>query len=291
MSLSIAALIANPAARKTSLKKIEEATRIIEKRGLTVKTYLTEKKGDGIPLAKKAIEEGASLVIAAGGDGTFNEVMNGLLGANIPMALLPMGTTNVLAKELNIPEDTEGSIKTVLSGKEHIISTGRLAFEGVERDFFLMAGIGFDAEAVYSVDKRLKRYSGKGGYIWSALKNLVNWNPSPLHVTVDGRSFTCYSLIICNGAKYGGHMKAAPNARLDEPVLYAVLMHGRRRLDVIRYAIGILTGTHLRLKDVTYLRCSDITIEGNAHIQADGDYMGVTPARITLSRDSLRLIY
>ncbi|MDA8169448.1 MAG: diacylglycerol kinase family protein, partial [Nitrospiraceae bacterium] len=171
-------IIANPAARKASRQKTALATALLEKAGHRVDVLETEARGHATLLAKEAALGGASVVIAAGGDGTFNEVMNGLAGGEVPMAILPTGTTNVLAKELGIPEDVNGAVDCILSCRPKEIFLAKLAFpDGVERKFFLMAGVGFDAEAVYMVNRRLKKYSGKGGYFASGLKVLAGWKP------------------------------------------------------------------------------------------------------------------
>jgi YegS/Rv2252/BmrU family lipid kinase len=284
-------LIANPAARTASGKKIKLASEIIEKKGFKADVLLTEKAGDGIALAKEALKRGASLVIAGGGDGTFNEVANGLAGTDTPMALLPMGTTNVLAKELNLPEDVRGAVETALSGRIHHVSLGKISYNSSSRLFFLMAGIGFDAGAVYGVHKKFKKYSGKGAYILSGLKSLLSWNPEKLSVEIDGEAYEGYSVIVCKGSKYGGHFRAAPDARLTEPALYAVLMKGKRRTDFVRYALGVLTRRHVRMKDVLYKKCMNVKVSGDARMQVDGDYLGKTPAEIIVVPDALKLVY
>ncbi len=230
--------------------------------------------------------------MAAGGDGTFNEVANALAGTGVPMGLLPMGTTNVLAKELRYPEDVRGAVKRILSGNVHDAHLGRLNFpDGTERRYFLMAGVGFDAWAVYNVDKKLKKYSGKAAYILSGLKNLLRWNPEPLKIRLDGEEYRAASAIICKGASYGGYMKAAPHASIMDPTLYAVLMRKKGRLSVLKYTAGILIGIHTRFRDVVYRECNKVEIASPAHVQADGDYIGKSPVVIDISPEMLRLIF
>ncbi len=236
-------------------------------------------------------------MVAAGGDGTFNEVMNGLtavdegIGGTVPMALLPLGTTNVLAKELKVPEDAEGAVRRILEGRMKRIYLGNISFpDGCQRRFFLMAGIGFDAEAVYHVNRRLKKLYGKAGYMTSGLKLLKDWRPEPRLALIDGRQFFFSSLIVCKGARYGGYPKAAPDASVEESSLYAVVMSGRERLDVLRYAFGIITGRHTSFKDVEYLKCQSVQVRDRARIQADGDYIGESPASIGIARENLDII-
>ncbi len=269
--------------------------------GWQVDILWTEARGHATELARKTALEGASLVVAAGGDGTFNEVMNGLTAGGgaaggverrpVPMALLPLGTTNVLAKELKVPEDAEGAVRRILEGRAKRIYLGNISFpDGRQRRFFLMAGIGFDAEAVYNVNRRLKKLYGKTGYLTSGLKLLKDWRPEPKLALIDGKQYFFSSLIVCKGARYGGYPKAAPDANVEKDLLYAVVMSGRGRLDVLKYAFGIITGRHTSFKDVTYLKCRSVQVRDRARIQADGDYVGETPASIGIASENLNII-
>jgi len=268
------------------------ARSLLDEAGYEVRTYITERKGHGIELGRAALREGASLLIAGGGDGTYNECMNALAGTEVPMGILPMGTTNVLAKELGIPENVKGAIKRLLGSKPREVYPGRLLFEGGEmRRFFLMAGIGFDADAVYRVNKKLKLYSGKSAYIWSGIKHLIDWHPEPIAVNVDGRDFEASSVIVCKGAKYGGHIKAAPQAKITEPSFYALLMHGFKKIHPIKYAAGMLTGTHIKFRDVDCIKCRRVRVGSVRHVQADGDYIGKSPVDIDISPETVKLLF
>ena len=288
-------LISNPTAKRASDRKIAQASRYLMSKGYKVEVLFTEKKGHAESLAREAIKELPSLIIAAGGDGTFNEVINGIAGSEIPMAILPLGTTNVLAKEIGIPEDVKGAMEIAVTGTTKTISLGKIAITRpsslVSRYFVLMAGIGFDGEAVFGINETFKKISGKGAYIYSGIKVLSGFNPRELTFDIDGKTYSGYSAIISKTAKYGGDFKITPDARLTDPTLYICLFKGKKRLDVLRYVFGIATGSHLRFKDVEYLKAKRIQIDGNAHIQIDGDYFGMTPAKIEVAPNTLRLIY
>ncbi|MDP3049035.1 MAG: diacylglycerol kinase family lipid kinase [Thermodesulfovibrionales bacterium] len=326
-------LIGNPAAGRNALRKINEAAAIIKNRGHNVEMLLTGKRGDAESFARQISSESgvqsirpigrlefknnsslvtchsSLLVIAAGGDGTYNEVINGIACTDIPMAILPLGTTNVLAKELNIPDDIEGALNIALRGKTQKVCLGRITLipevrslktaensntrhsSLVTRHFLLMAGIGYDGETVYGIKKGLKKYSGKGAYILSGLKTLMRWAPDKLTFTMDGKSCEGYSAIICKISKYAGNFRIAPDADIKNADFYAFIMHGRNRLDILRYISGILTKKHLKFKDITYQQAENIEVKGNAHIQIDGDYFGMTPAKIEIVPDALRLVY
>ena len=288
-------LIVNPAARKVSEWKITQAVSLLRETGYKVKTLHTEKSGDAEDFAKRAVDEGISFIIAGGGDGTFNEVINGIAYTRIKIAILPLGTANVLAKELGIPEDVKGAVTHAVKGKAHTISLGKIRCfrdsRPITRYFCLMAGIGFDGRTVYGVNPSLKKYSGKLAYILSGLKSLIGSPFEPLKIFIDHTECEGYSVIIGNASKYGGHYRVTPDANLLRPELYACIMRGKRRIDLLRYSFGIMIGRHLRFDDVLYLRASSVMIEGNAHIQIDGDYLGRTPASITVAADAIQMVF
>ena len=288
-------LICNPAAKSMSEAKIERARRLLEQKDYRVELLLTKQRGEAEQLAKDATKRAPSVIIAAGGDGTFNEVANGMAGSDIPMAILPLGTTNVLAKELGIPDTVEGALEVALNNTPKSVSLGRIAIvrdsSPVSRYFILMAGIGFDGEAVFGINETFKKISGKGAYLYSGVKTLLRFAPDKLAVTVDGKTYPASSVIVGNASKYGGNFRVTPDARLIDPILHVCLFKGRKRIDTLRYIFGIVTGNHLKFADVEYLKARQIAIKGRAHIQIDGDYFGITPAEISIVPNALRLIY
>lgn len=287
-------LIINPIARHASERNIRKAVDILRSTGVEVRLFLTGKRGDAEEEAREAARNDLPLIIAAGGDGTINEVLNGIVYSKTALAILPMGTTNVLAKELGVPEKVEGAISVALNGAVHKACVGKIVLlhpSPVSRYFCLMAGVGFDGEAVYRFDHSLKKLSGKGAYVLSGLKTLMSYSPGPLAITLDGETLAGYSAVIGKASKYGGNFKVTPDASLLNPDFYACILQGRRRSDVLRYLAGILTGKHTGFRDVLYRKVSSVEIEGDARIQVDGDYVGKTPAIITAEPYALRLIF
>lgn len=292
---SLIILIANPVALKASEKKVLAASYYLQSKGHEVEVLFTHKRGDAEALARESLNRQPSLIIAAGGDGTCNEVANGITGSEIPMAILPLGTTNVLARELAIPEDIQGAMERALKKSPSGVSLGKITLTDspyqLFRFFILMAGIGYDGTAVRGTSETVKRLSGKGAYVLSGIRTALKFHPSILNITIDGRPFEGYSAIIGNAAKYGGSFSVTPDARLSDPSLYVCIFKGKKRVDLVRYVIGILTGTHLKYRDLEYLRAERIEIAGSADIQIDGDYFGVPPAKIEIVPNALNLIF
>jgi YegS/Rv2252/BmrU family lipid kinase len=288
-------MISNPAARGYSRNRIDAAISFLENNGFSAELLLTRTRGHAEDMAKQAVQQRPYCIIAAGGDGTINEVMNGMINTETPLGILPLGTSNVLARELSVSSDPEKAMQRIVTTAPGTVSPGRLEATApdsspLDRHFILMAGIGFDAEAVLNADSGIKKISGEGAYILSGIRSLVRYSPGELAITADGRNFTGYAAIIGKAGRYGGDFRVTPDADIHAPCFYACIFHGKGRYDLLRYAAGVVLGRHLELKGVTYLKASEILVSGKAHIQIDGDYAGMTPARITISQDALRLI-
>lgn len=291
---SLIVLINNPTARISSFAKVRHAAAYLQKKGFETKVLFTIKRGHAEELARQAAGEKPRLIIAAGGDGTINEVLNGMVNSDTPLAILPLGTTNVLARELSLPLSVEEAVERAITGQIRRACLGRIEAPSghthVVRHFCLMAGIGFDAKAVYDVNSTLKKVSGEGAYILSGISNLIHYYPSELVFTVDGKQHTGYAAIIGKASRYGGNFRITPDADISDPYFYLCIFKGRNRADLLRYAAGVIRGTHLNQKDVLYLKAEQISIAGNAHIQVDGDHLGNTPASITIIKNALSIV-
>jgi diacylglycerol kinase family enzyme len=211
-------LVVNPIAGNRAHKSIKKIEALLKEK-VSLQTFITRKKGEATAFARELSD--TDLLIVAGGDGTFNEVINGVLSskssisARIPLAFLPVGTTNVLAKELGIPESIEKSIHLALTGTPRKISVGRVFItrhsSPVTRYFCLMAGIGFDGETVLGVkDNIVKKISGKGAHILSGIKTLIRYNPPLLKIKTSKGELTGYTAVIGKASCYGGYFKVTP---------------------------------------------------------------------------------
>jgi diacylglycerol kinase family enzyme len=154
-----------------------------------------------------------------------------------------------------------------------------------------MAGIGFDGKTVHDISAAVKKKSGKAAYILSGIKNLMDYSPNQLFYNIDGKEYAGFSSITCKASKYGGNFKITPDADLLDPFLYTCVFQGNKRSDLLRYVIKVMTGMLFDERDIIYLKSASVEVLGTAHIQIDGDYLGVTPAIITVEKDALHIIY
>jgi len=280
---SSAVLIVNPASGSFSEKRLMSAVGLLKEKFGDVSILYTHKGGDAEVMARDAVRKSPDVILAVGGDGTFNEVVNGTAFTDVPVAFIPAGTTNVLARELDLPADIYDATLKALSGRIEYVHLGRIN----GRYFVLMAGVGFDGEAVYGVNQRVKRLSGKGAYVLSGLKCFMRYRPGRLRIVIDGRVYEGHGLIVCNAGYYAGNFRVCPDAGLGSPYLHVSVMQGGKRSDLLRYVLGVVSGRH---KEQVCIKGRRIDVSGDAHIQIDGDYFGRAPAVITFHEKALRLI-
>ena len=271
-------VIFNPTAGRRRSRRFAWALRSLEGRADIV-LQRTAARGDAEALAR--LTPPGAIAVVAGGDGTANEAINGLLAAGGGrLAVIPLGTANVLAAELGI--------RDMASATEAAVNGGTLAMRpGLAngRAFIMMAGVGFDAHAVAGVLPRLKRMFGMGAYVVETLHQLLRFPFPRYRVTIDGTAHEAVSAIVAHGRFYGGRFVLAAEARLDRPELYVCLFRRGGRLRVIGYALAIGLGLLHRWPNVDIIRGRKVTIEGppGDPVQGDGDLIGRLPVAIELS--------
>ncbi|MCK4911912.1 MAG: diacylglycerol kinase family lipid kinase [Thermodesulfovibrionales bacterium] len=288
-NIKTAILIANPVSGRASKAVFDEARLALESHGFSVKSFLTEKRGDAETLARDALSLEPDLFVIAGGDGTINEAINGLAGSKAIMAVLPLGTANVMAHELALPFSIKGAIEAAATGTPRSVSLGEITAECGTRWFCLMAGAGFDAEAVFRVSGWLKGLAGKLAYIVSGIGVALRGKSNELKVEIDGSLRSCNHVIVSNARKYAGRQTLAPDADISVPGFEVTLIKGSG-LGIAMFALALLAGLHKRLRFVETVMGKEVSIHGQAHIQIDGDYFGQAPARITARGDMLRIV-
>jgi YegS/Rv2252/BmrU family lipid kinase len=268
-------LIANPIAGGNALASIRRAQEYLAFQGCTVELTLTGARGDAKKAASAAKHAGFDRIIAAGGDGTLNEVINGLSPSAIPLAFLPLGTTNVFALEAGIPFDVEQACAIALNGTLQPVCLGLAG----ETRFLLMAGAGFDADVVYRVSGRLKRWTGKLAYLVSGLRSLAGPPPAPIEVVrEDGTTVCGYHAIIGNGRLYGGRFSVTPDASLAEGALDVCVFLQQGRLSLLRCAAKIAAGRRLTSPEAETFKARSVSVRGEGvPVQIDGDYLGRLP--------------
>lgn len=279
-------VIHNPTAGQRGARRLCAVLEVLEQRfGVEATVRATTGRGDAEAMARTVAPGAFDAVVAAGGDGTVNEVVNGLGassdGAPVPLGIVPLGTANVLAHELGLPSDPEGMGAVLAVGQAQPVHLG--VANG--RCFAMMAGAGFDARVVERVAPRLKRLIGKGAYAVETLVQLADYRGTRYRVTVDGVTEEVASVIVAKGRFYAGRFVCAPEARLADPWLHVCLFPETGRWNAIRYIWGVVADRLPRLPDYRVVPARRIVIEApvGAAVQGDGDIIARLPVEITPS--------
>ena len=286
-------VIGNPGAGSYSRRRLEEAVERLSSTGTHVEVFLTRTKGDAETEAKRIARRNLAAIVVAGGDGTINDVANGLAMSPVAVGILPMGSVNLLSREIGISKDVGRASRQIMEGREHPIVLGRISSENgnTVRYFLLMADIGYGGRTVAELNNRLKCLSSRTAFVVSGTKNLLK-KPSPLLTfTVDGTPYEGYHAIIGKCSRYGGNFRVTPHASIFKNELHVCIFQSGRRLDLAKYVMGVATGRHHTFQDVVSLKCRQIVVEGSTHIQVDGNYLGKTPVKIDTLENALNLIY
>ncbi len=282
-------IIVNPAAGRSgaSRRRIGRVVAALERRGCSVVARRAGSPGDAERLAREA-EADFDIIVAAGGDGTLNAVVNGIAGAPRAVALLPLGTANVLAREIGLPRRAERLAGLIAAGPVRPIWPGRVG----DRLFVTMASSGFDSLTVAAVDPRLKRYLGRLAFVWAILVCLWRYRACEIWVRVDGIDRRAATVIAAKGRLYAGSFVIAPRANLAEPMLDLVLFQRSGRLAVLRTLAALLLGRIARLKDITFLRSRNASVSAAeaVPVQADGEIVARLPVSIGIAEQPLRLV-
>ncbi|MBF0554187.1 MAG: NAD(+)/NADH kinase [Nitrospirae bacterium] len=302
MSLS-ALIIVNPKSGTFKTSRLMMAMDTFQSAGFSVDIYFTTKTGDAEARTKEAVavhNRAYDMIVSAGGDGTINEVANGAAFSQTPVGVLPFGTSSVLCNDLGMKGDIRKAVRRLINGTAYDVSLGRIRTiqaNGVPeriRYFIEMAGIGFDAAAVYGLNKRLKAYAGIGAYIYSGINCVINQKFDQMTVSIDGSFIACNTVIISNGTCYGGDVCMAPKADIRNPSLYGTIFRYSGRVEFVAAVADVLLGRHAlnKSKYVEQVEFRKMAIEGSSfHCHVDGDYLGKTPVEVDIVQGALRLIY
>jgi YegS/Rv2252/BmrU family lipid kinase len=266
----------DPAAASRRASLVQSAAR---RYGAPVKIDFTERPGHAAELGAAAVAAGAQSVIVWGGDGTFNETAGALLGTSIPVGLVPAGSGNGLAGALGVPREPLAALDVAFDGPTRTIDAGRLA----GRCFFNIAGVGFDARVAALFNQRGRRARGGWPYIAIGLREGCTYCALDYDVWLDDEAKRYKALLIAfaNGREYGLGARIAPDARLDDGLLDAIIVEERSVVARFWHARHLATGTPQRAPSVTTRRIRHAVIEsaGEMEFHVDGE-PGSTRGRI-----------
>ena len=312
MAQKSAAIIYNPKSGRPRSRDaaIRRMIELLGARDVAADARPTSGPNHASRLADEAVQDGVDIVISYGGDGTLNEVIQGMIGSNTKLAIWPGGTANVAAHDLKLPSKLESLAAIISNGKTSRIAAGlarriepvaddttggRLSTadsNGGNRYFFMFAGIGLDASICRGVDPALKRVSGQFAFWSSGFKHLFTWKAEPFVVELDGTKYEGAFALIGNGKSYGGGLPLTPHARLEDPWFEVLIVPTHKNnlrycYDLLTCVYGNPTGAGMSLVKAREITA---TSSSNPWVEADGELVGPLPMKFEIVPDALSVV-
>jgi len=235
----------------------------------------------------------ADLVVAAGGDGTIHGVGQGLIGTDAVLGVIPMGTGNDLARTLGIPLDPVQAARSLFQSRPTPIDAILYRCEGGEGCCLNVAGVGFDASVAQRINHGFRFLKGTSAYLAAVGCCLATYRPVQLSISLDGTTLEADAMLcaIANAQYYGGGMKIAPEAKIDDGWIDVIVVRGISKLEFLRQFPRVFRGSHLSHPAVQSFRCKRVGIESRLPIPilADGEIVGSTPAEFEIAPRALRV--
>jgi diacylglycerol kinase (ATP) len=304
IALQNALLIHNPNAGQGGAKRrrmVDEARRIFAASGIEAELAETKGPGDATVIAQRATVERRQLVIACGGDGTLNEVVNGLAGPSnghrVPLALLPAGTANIFAKELTLPWDIPGAAHRLIRGKVVDIALGLATplNEPAKKKYFLsVAGAGPDGMIVYAIDLELKARLGILAYWWQGAREVFRYKFPHFRVIIGGQPVDSSLVIVGRTKHYGGPFKITTLADLYDDQFEVMTLSTRSGFRYLSYLPNLWMGKLRGTEGVSFSKTDSLVCEpldeNPVHAQVDGEPLGRLPVEFKIAPAALKLL-
>jgi YegS/Rv2252/BmrU family lipid kinase len=284
-------IVFNPAAGRRRAKRLWRVLDVLLANGVRLELAETTHPGHATTLARQAAHDGASLIVAAGGDGTIAEVANGLMGQSAKLGIIPLGTANVLARELALPFAPDAIASALAFRRTRTLWPGLAHREGHDLLFVQMLGVGFDAQVVHQLNLPMKRVLGRGAYVLQTLRELTRYAYTPIHLRLDGREIVVGSAIVSKGRLYAGPYTLAPTATPTERGFHVALFERSGPAATLVYGAALPLHLLPRAPGLSLVRAARIELLGRpVPAQADGDPAGHTPLTITDAPAPLQVV-
>ncbi len=291
-------VVYNPTAGSGLVRRrvsIEDVTARFLAAGFAVGTIATRFAGDGAAAARVGLKQVPHAVVAMGGDGTINEVVQSLARQAVPLGIIPAGTVNVLAQELGLPSDPMEAVDAIVRGVPRVIDLG--IANG--RYFTMMIGLGYDAQSTLAMIPILKQWTGPVAYMAAALQSFITHRAVRTVIRVgEGKKAKrlrrlVYMMVVSNTGLYaGGILKFTPDASLADGLLDCCVIRSKRWYQVLTHFALSLAGRLGQVNDVEIFQARSLSIRTSRPFpyQLDGDPVGTTPVKVVIAEGALRVL-
>jgi len=284
--MSSTLVILNPAAHS---KRAQRKRAQVESLAQDCVVCATTRTGEAEQMARRGVEEGFEKIVAAGGDGTVNEVVNGLASTNVTLGLLPIGTMNVFATELGLPINDLDLCWKIIEND----STRAVDLPKANRKFFVqLAGVGLDAQVVKETSSQLKRNFGPLSYLISAAQ-IAARQPPQLFIHSEDASIDEGSFVLVgNGRLYGGPFPFFKHAVIDDGLLDVIVFKRLGYLEIIKYLQDVVFSSDIRVPEIEYFQTRRLRVESHQSVpvEVDGELVGNCPVEFSVHERSLRVL-
>lgn len=286
-------IVYNPTAgQKDRRKQINGVIDRARERGLMLINAPTSGPGDATEIVRTFLQRDLDVVVASGGDGTISEAAAGMVGSAVPLAVLPAGTSNVLAVELGIPRDVDAAEALLTEG----VPTPIPIAEADGRPFLMWAGTGLDARVMDKMNKTLKRWLGRSGIFFTAADQFARYEFPRLEVEIDGQKHDATFAVVSRAKHYAGNWIIAPDAKIGGDLFNVLLFEHRDHAKLFRLFVEMQRGQGGHLLDglARIVRGRDVAIrslEGyDVEVQVDGDCVLKTPIRCHIRNETINVL-
>lgn len=296
-------VIVNPiAGAGRTAKKWPQIMGLLKSIGLRFEYDLTEAPGHAIELAKSAAKKGYELVVSVGGDGTINEIVNGLYNAgnirDVTLGIISTGAGADYIRTIGVHRHYKEACHCLMNSRKLVVDLGVVEYVNngqiTKRLFVNFAGLGFDAEVVKATTQRFKALGSTPSYLMGLLTTFLFYETKQVSLILDGQpeERRVWTILMSNGKYGGGGMLAAPNADLADGLLDVVVIDDLSKLDLLKSLPRIYKGTHLSHPKVTVKRAREIDIRPRQQmsLQADGELLGEAPAYFRVLPAALNVV-
>jgi YegS/Rv2252/BmrU family lipid kinase len=300
-------VIVNPNAGNGKGKKDwDNISALLKKEDLPFSVKFTEKKGHAIEFTNTSINEGFRKIITVGGDGTLNEVVNGVFSnhscstKDISLALIPVGTGNDWGRMFGIHLDHEKAVRIIRENKLMLHDVGLVSYydeTGIKQRYFInIAGLGFESVVVRRTNfQKDKGHGGKAIYFYNLLMSLLSYKNTKAEIVIDGKKINAdvFSINVGNGKYCGGGMRQTPDALPDDGILDVTVINGMGKFEIIRNLKILYDGTILSHPKIDGYKCKNLKVSSDMKLyaEADGESLGHTPVEFSIIPASINIVY
>jgi YegS/Rv2252/BmrU family lipid kinase len=279
-------LIVNPTAGQgRAARALPTMARCLREGGATCEVFETTRPGEAQTQARQAAREGYDAVVAAGGDGTIHEVLNGVVGSSSALGVIPVGTENIFGKEFNLPFNVAAACRLIRRQTAQTLDVGLCRAANTERYFLLMAGLGFDAQVVRDVSLAFKQRLKSLAFFLTGCATFARYQPMSVTITTEDRTLTAnaWEVLISNAKHFGWRVRISPTVSMDDGLFDVCVFAQPHRWDFAAEALGSLARRLVGGSGVVQFQARRVTVQSAAPLPAqfDGEAIDTRATEVT----------